>query len=150
MPYLPIMALHPAKVVVSGFWRMKTLLTCALLENHCISYISFCHPEDPVATFWTMCITKSQLSRILLRALQELLLLLKNAAVVQLDHVLTSWVSLVYEKTDTGLHTHTYHSMEGHAPGECSNIKTNWTSQAGSVDPGRDCMHCMWIKRYAA
>lgn len=85
--------------------------------------------------------TKSQLSRILLSALQELLLLLKDAAVVQLDHVLTSWMSLVYEKTDTGLHRHTYHCMEGHAPGECSNFKTNWTSQAGRVGPGRDYMH---------
>lgn len=63
------MALHPAKVVVSVFWRMKTLLICALLENLCISYISFCHLEDPAATFWTLGITKSELSRILLSAL---------------------------------------------------------------------------------
>lgn len=42
MSYLHIMALHPAMVVAFVFWRMMTLLTCVVLENHCISYISFC------------------------------------------------------------------------------------------------------------
>lgn len=54
-----IMALHPAKVIASVFWRMMTLLPRVLLENHCISYIGFCHPEDPAATFWTICVTNS-------------------------------------------------------------------------------------------
>lgn len=70
------MALHPA-IMVAFFWRMMTLLTRVLLEIHCISYIIFCHPEDSAAAFWTICVTKSQLSRILpvLSALQKLLLL---------------------------------------------------------------------------
>lgn len=94
-------------------WRMMTLLAHVLLENRCNSYISFCHPEDPAATFWTVCVTKSQLSSILpvLDVLQELLLLLllEDTAVVQLDHVLTSWMPVPYEKTARGLHRHTYH-----------------------------------------
>lgn len=44
------MALHPTMVV--GFlWRMMTLLTRVLLDDHCISYIIVCHPEDSAAAF---------------------------------------------------------------------------------------------------
>jgi len=55
----------------------------------------------------------------------------------QSDHVLTSWMCVGYEKTDRGLHRHIYHRMEGHAPGECSNMKTNWTCQTSNVATGR-------------
>lgn len=122
-----------------------TLLTRVLLENRYNSYISFCHPEDPAATFWAVCVTKPQLSGILpvLDDLQELLLLLNDTAVVQLDHVLTSWMPVPYEKTARGLHRHTYHCRRAmHLGNAQTSRQTGQAKQVMWVLVGIACIEC--------
>lgn len=114
-------------MLVGFFWRTMTMLTHVLLDNHCISYIIFCHPEDSAAAFLDYLCSKvtvkagSYLSLVLcksccrgvqqccgagmIRRLVTVVVQVEehaSAADEQLDPVLTSWMCVAYEKTGRG------------------------------------------------
>lgn len=136
-----------------------TLLAHVLLEIHCISYIIFCHPEGSAAAFWSICVTvtvkqdptcSSVLCKSCCCCVQQRYGAWKTwrliTVVVQLDHVLTSWMCVAYEKTDRGLHRHISLYGGTRTWGMFKQRQTGWAKQIVWLLVG-DCMHCIWITK---